>query len=322
MALTALPAAPTIIDGDNFHAEMAALGAALAVARAELVALGATVTALPAAPVQGDLMSVADAFVSAVVTFITEIKAINVVQTAAPAIPARSAPATFVGRASLYIRALTTLVSEYNANLDYGTPRTLTFGQSASSTADLTTYTFSAQAIPDAPSADRRVYVGIMGVSTAAARTISSVSIGGVTADVSTQYSASEALCIASAAVPTGTTADVVVTFSGACSRASIGLWSSIGLTTGTPVDSGTSLSANPTTDTLGTELNGFCIAIALSTIATTVSWSAVTEKYDAQIESITTFSGASSATTGANITPAATFASGAGTEQGLFATW
>lgn len=105
------------------------------------------------------------------------------------------------------------------------------FVAATASTSDTTAYTFSSHSIGTA-SDNRMVVVFINGVeaTAATAKTISSVTIGGSTATiavqagqaVSTNYNVAG---IAYLAVPVGTTADIVVTFSGAMSRASIAVY-------------------------------------------------------------------------------------------------
>lgn len=109
-------------------------------------------------------------------------------------------------------------------------PKVLAYQTSAVDPSDLTTYTFSAQAIGTA-AADRRVHVGVG--ATQNSPTISSVVIGGVTAtqNIATTLGTASTVGIFTANVPTGTTADVVVTFTGSTNRCGIAVWTSTGLT-------------------------------------------------------------------------------------------
>lgn len=121
------------------------------------------------------------------------------------------------------------------------TPPIVIYRGHAESTSDLTTYTFAAQPIGDA-AADRRVHVGVGGSQSI--RTISSVTIGGVTATQNIQHSGDQAstAAIYTANVPTGTTADVVVVWSGGQQRCGIGIWSSTGLTSDAAIDADTGI--------------------------------------------------------------------------------
>jgi hypothetical protein len=106
--------------------------------------------------------------------------------------------------------------------------KTLTYVTSVSDTADATTYTFTAASI-GAATADRVIVVGCGG-SIVASRTISSVTLGGnaMTA-VTTTAAGDSPTGIYSLVVPSGTTATIVVTFSGGVSRCGISIWSLTG---------------------------------------------------------------------------------------------
>ena len=205
--------------------------------------------------------------------------------------------------------------------LGTGVDKILTFQASASDIANLTTYTFSAQAI-GAAAADRRVIVAVHAHGNTGI-TISSATIGGVAADISIQNrDASSVSGILIALVPTGTTADVVVTFNAGKARAAIGVWSCTGLTSNTANSTATSL-ADPTTATLTTTNGGFCIAAVTNNDQfSTLTWTNVTERYDAAVEAAMTASGADADTIGANISPSGAFAGAPGEIAGVFATW
>lgn len=107
---------------------------------------------------------------------------------------------------------------------------TLAAGGSGSSTANLTTYTFSSLAINTANS--NRVVVAV--VQTQA--TVSSVTIGGISATVI----GVTACYLAYAVVPTGTTATVVVTHTGSTSRCYVDLFTIVPGKSTTPSDTAT----------------------------------------------------------------------------------
>jgi hypothetical protein len=112
-----------------------------------------------------------------------------------------------------------------------GDPGGLEYLDSDTSTTDLTTYTFSGMDFGDA-NADRKIIVCIQGHANSA-RSISSVTIGGVTAtELVSQADASvggHRAAIYGAAVPTGTSGNVVVTFSGSMLRASAHTYRKLG---------------------------------------------------------------------------------------------
>lgn len=161
------------------------------------------------------------------------------------------------------------------------------FQQANRDTTDLTTYTFTAEPLGAADSA--RYIIVTIGSRGAAARTINSVTIGGVTATVITQpQNSPHTVGIAIAAVPTGTTGDIVIVFSGAEQRCGISTYRAIGINP-TPTDTKTSTAANPAA-TLNVPANGIAIGVAmtLQTGAPVCTWTGLTEDVDETIESIT----------------------------------
>lgn len=97
-------------------------------------------------------------------------------------------------------------------------PLSLTYITAGGSTSNLTTYTFNSVSFgSEHPS--REIFIPF-GWGSSVGRTVSSVTIGGVTATLATNFSltTSGARC-AFATVPTGTTGTVVFTFSGSCDR-------------------------------------------------------------------------------------------------------
>jgi hypothetical protein len=138
---------------------------------------------------------------------------------------------------------------------------TLTFEDADSDSDNLTTYTFAGQSIGTAAS-NRYIIVAVAASDTNDTFSASSVTVGSVSAtkiidlDSGFQYSS-----IWIAAVPTGTTATVSVTFSEAVGFCSIGIWSVTGLSSATPTDtdSKTSGGGNLSLDVLA---GGFAIAV------------------------------------------------------------
>lgn len=173
----------------------------------------------------------------------------------------------------------------------------LAFTTSAFDAVDRTTYTFSSQAIGDA-SASRYVIVGA--TSASGSQTVSSMTIGGISASlivslgdsVESGYRAE----LWAAAVPTGTTADVVVTYSGGVVRCGIGIWRMVGGSV-TPTDTA-SASADPASDTINVAAGGGLCAIVLwsnTGAPYTTSWTGVDEDFDTNFgEGDTNYSGGS----------------------------
>lgn len=203
-----------------------------------------------------------------------------------------------------------------------GSPtKTLTYESTANYNVAENPHTFSAQGI-GAASSDRRVIVGF---SWFGAQTLSSATIGGVSAAITVQgATASGGGAIIIATVPTGTTADIVLTMSGAVARWGITVWSAVGMSTNTATDTGSS-SADPGTDTLVSVAGGFLICAAGSQHiagAGSVSWANATERTDVDIDANLLFSGADAATAGGNVSPSADYTPSITTAMAVFATW
>lgn len=145
-------------------------------------------------------------------------------------------------------------------------------------------------------SPDRRVFVVIHWCEGTIHRTISSVTIGGVSATVHIQEghsggSTGFGVGIASAIVPAGTSATISVTMSGSLALhttlISISAITTIGLQLSSPFDTAsdtTAVTSNNLSDTINVPAGGLVIAgFTSSTNAAidAVTWSGVTEEYD-----------------------------------------
>lgn len=197
-------------------------------------------------------------------------------------------------------------------------------------TTNTTTYTFTACDIGVA-SADRRVIVGAhMYGSTG--RNLSSATINGVSAtELTTDTSLTGNCVLIIAAVPTGTTGDIVLTWSGSCAGSAVTVWYATGLTSDTPVAAASNVSISaPTSGSLSTVDGGFLVAAATvrytDGVTRTHSWTNATEQVDVELENTGTdgasISGAHAATTGASVTITDTFNSAGTTGRGAFATF
>ena len=173
--------------------------------------------------------------------------------------------------------------------------------------ANQATYTYSSVSLGAAAS-DRTIVVVAVSRGTGGSGTFS-CTIGGVAAtiDFSSGFTGTgNAIMIARAVVPTGTTGDIVVGFGATQLRSAIGVYRIVGGTV-TPVaddiardfsTTPTSLAAASTAD--GVVLGGFLVAA----VATGVTWSTMTKDYDAQIGGeFSTASFASAATSGSSFT-------------------
>ncbi len=158
-------------------------------------------------------------------------------------------------------------------------------------TTDQTTYTFSGASIGTA-SGDRIVIVTI-GSRANLARSISSVTIAGVTATaIATANDTSGGADIAAmyaAAVPTGTTGNIVVTFSAAMLRCAIGVFAMTGASGVTPHATMTdnTISTGVFTGTIDCPANGAIVGTAFGSGngSQAATWSGITEDFDTQPE-------------------------------------
>ena len=173
---------------------------------------------------------------------------------------------------------------------------TISFTDNAAETADGTSATFSGRAI-GAASTDRIV---VIGVTCNAGEPITSATIGGISASEVVAGDAAGGTAYAAlwqAPVPTGTTADIVVNFTGTSFRTGLGVWA-IYSASSTVTDTGSS-TADPSTDTLNISAGGVAIGMANASGGGTLStytWTGLTEKFDAAVEVNDAYSGASDA--------------------------
>lgn len=164
----------------------------------------------------------------------------------------------------------------------------LSFLQATNLTTDLTTYTFSSENL-GAAAGDRHIIVAIESRASSAGRTLSSVTIGGESATIAVQgtNSGGATSCVAAlaiAAVPTGTSGDVVVTFSGGMLRCAIQVYRVTSLTSATATDTDKyEADAGDPSVNLDVPAGGFAIGCGTGSSAGS-TWTGLTENHDAQI--------------------------------------
>lgn len=143
-------------------------------------------------------------------------------------------------------------------------------------------YTFSGVSIGDA-AGDRLVVVAI-GWGTSGTVTVSSATIGGVSASIAAQTTGTNVgIALIYAVVPSGTTADIVVTMSTSGSRLYYGVWRVTGQLSTTPYDTdapagGGSASRSVTIDI---PAGGFVFAASQGSDPGGVTWTNATERWD-----------------------------------------
>jgi len=167
----------------------------------------------------------------------------------------------------------------------------LTYITAVGDAVNRTVYTFSSVSFGDASSG--RVIVVNAGAGTSSARTISSVTIGGVTATQAAQAAMSES-CNGTfyAVVSTGTSGDIVVTYSGSCNRSGIGVWGLAGAAA-TAHDTVSDSASNPIALPLSIPASGAAIG-GCYTNGATHSWANLTENFEQNPEASHLHSGAS----------------------------
>lgn len=163
-------------------------------------------------------------------------------------------------------------------------------GGSAVSTADASSYTFSAVGIGTA-SSDRTVIVAAFSRNSGNTASISSVTVGGsaATERASANYNISggSSVCgLYTIPYPTGTTADIVVNLPSSYARAGVAVYAVYGLVSVTP--SATASATNATTLNLNTNVTegSVCIGAVYTNPNGSATWTGLTEDLDILIES------------------------------------
>lgn len=161
---------------------------------------------------------------------------------------------------------------------------------------DLTAYTFASKTLGDA-AADRKIIVGVVRDG-GSARTVSTLTVGGVSASLLIAQAGGVNTVSAEmwwATVPTGTTGDIVVTFSGGASRCGINWWRLVGAGAAA-YDTGSNTTAGATSlaDTLNIPAGGGALAISDNKDNATTTWTNLTKRgTDLVIEGTSKMSGA-----------------------------
>lgn len=163
-----------------------------------------------------------------------------------------------------------------------------------------TSKTFSSVSIGTADSL-RYILVGVICLSNGnGSKTISSVTVAGNSAtllfqstpanDGSNNYSVAGFALIA---LPTGTTANIVVTCSGSMYGFCITVWKLINLQSTTPVATATSTNANPLSGSINVSAGGSAFGVTRGDASHSNTWSGITERFDISAN-MGTLSGAS----------------------------
>jgi hypothetical protein len=205
-------------------------------------------------------------------------------------------------------------------------PPALEFLQTADNTANQSSYTFSSQNLGDAHGS-RLIIALVLYQGNTTQRTVSSATINGVSADVVVERGDGNSFHGASliqAQVPTGTTGDVVINFSGGVTKCGIALYRATGLRSVTAADSD-----SDTDDVVGLQLavakDSIMVAGAIfdatNEIATTSNGDIV-EDVDQTIEANDRIVSASASGLASSAAYTIGFDGGSGDAAGVAATW
>lgn len=175
---------------------------------------------------------------------------------------------------------------------------TITFLQVNGDATDNTTFTFNGVNFGTA-AAGRYLIVAVSGRAVSNSPTITGITIGGVSATIAIQVRDVAGLniqAIAIAAVPTGTSGTVVVTFDQTLTNCDIAMYSTSDVGSVTAFDTGSS-TADPGNILLDIPAGGIALALAKSDAGTgTCAWTNLTERYDQLDANGNNISGASDA--------------------------
>jgi hypothetical protein len=171
-------------------------------------------------------------------------------------------------------------------------PSEISYITNASDSVDRSVYTFSGQSI--GPASNDRVVIVTIGSRVNASTTLSGVTIGGVTATEiayaqNVHAGGTEHCAIYAAKITSGTTAEIVVTFTGPSLRCAIGVFAKTGSTGVSSFDTDTDIT--DTSGEFGVSVdvpdNGTVLCAAFCGASGSTSWtfSGVTEDFDIQPE-------------------------------------
>lgn len=166
--------------------------------------------------------------------------------------------------------------------------------------ADASSYTFPGVNI--GPASFDRVVVAAFGARATDSRTITSVLIGGIAAIPAQDTGSGHKAAIYYALVPSGTTADVTVNFSGGMVRCALAVWTITGVPGLTAVTQAGSDSGNPSSVTVTVPADGVTIAAGFITTSAgggNATLSGVGTDFSGQVESAANYFSAGSATAG-----------------------
>lgn len=178
-----------------------------------------------------------------------------------------------------------------------------------SSTANNASYTFTSCDIGTA-NASRLIVVQVHGAAPIGTIAVSSLTIAGTGATGYQNTARIYPTSLWALSVPTGTTANIVVQFSGSSNNCLIAVYALYDLNSSTPIDTqaNTATGSNVVSTTVSARQKGIVIAGITGNSNATTTWSGVTERYDQTVETAVRSGGDSTiATTNASYSVQAT---------------
>jgi hypothetical protein len=165
-------------------------------------------------------------------------------------------------------------------------PRNFFFVEGRFNASNLTTYNYTAFTAFD-PKATRVIMAYVMGIS-GGNRTVSSVTIGGVSATLYQNVSGNPAGCLAVAELPAGTSYDIDVTFSSGMNGSAISVWQANGLDSPVPISTDRQLVVADTATLTSFQVpaNGFGLFASYNSSTSTpaYTWTNAFEEYDVAV--------------------------------------
>lgn len=235
-------------------------------------------------------------------------------------------------RRDFYVRVLVILIGALAALalfLPHSATATTTsyieFNDSAQSSSDLTTYTFTNIDL-GTPAVDRCVIVSAYGKKFGGASSLTSLTIGGEAATIIDTANGTDAntsiVALAAYELPTGATSTIVVTWANSMIRSGIGVWTGYGLESCTsPFQVASSTASDPTAN-LDIPEGGVTVGAGVGDVSGT--WSGLPEDFVATLEGSFTYSSGASdygMATETDRTITIDYASGA-ENAGIFVSW
>jgi hypothetical protein len=170
------------------------------------------------------------------------------------------------------------------------------FTSNAASATTSLSYSFSSQNF-GAASTDRHILIGTAGQAGSAAA-VNTVTIGGISASqVFAASSSTVTVAFWIAAVPTGTSGTVAISWAAQRARCAAVTWALTGLLSTTAVDTGSAINSGSSalSDTVNVSAGGVCLAMAYDggTGSRTWTWSGLTESVDTTFASGRSYTGA-----------------------------